>query len=55
MIWIVGNGSQVSYEWRRDNLVVSAHVRCYGTCPADVDGATREWAEAIDAEVRASR
>ena len=54
VIWIVGNGTQVSYAWRRGNLVLDAHMHCYGVCPADVDGAAREWAEAIDAEVQAS-
>jgi hypothetical protein len=53
VIWIVGNGNQVSYDWRRGNLVVSAPMHCYGICPADVDGATREWVNAIDAELRA--
>jgi hypothetical protein len=52
VIWILGNGNQVSYDWRRGNLVVSAHMHCYGICPSDVDGAAREWADEIDAELR---
>ena len=53
-LWAHGNGAQVTYQWRRDNLVVEAHVHCFGTCPQDVDSATRAWAEAIDAEAQAS-
>ena len=53
VIWIVGNGNQVSYDWRSGNLVVSAHMHCFGICPTDVDAAAREWADAIDAELTA--
>jgi hypothetical protein len=48
-----GNGSQVTYHWRRGNLVGEAHIHCFGTCPADVDQATRSWADAIDEASRA--
>ena len=48
-LWATGNGAQVTYHWRRGNLVGEVHIHCFGTCPADVDGATRAWAEAIDA------
>lgn len=55
-LWAHGNGRQVTYQWRRDNLVVEAHVHCYGECPPDtdaaVDAAARAWAEAIDAAAR---
>jgi hypothetical protein len=54
VIWIEGNGTQVSYEWRTGNLLASVHVHCYGSCPSDVDGEAREWAEAIEAAVRSS-
>jgi hypothetical protein len=53
-LWAHGHGREVTYHWRRDNLVVEVHVHCYGDCPsdvdADVDAAARAWAEAIDAE-----
>jgi hypothetical protein len=50
VLWATGNGSQVTYHWRRDNLVGEVHIHCFGSCPSDVDGATRAWAEAIDEE-----
>ncbi len=56
-LWAHGNGSQVTYHWRRGNLVVEAHLHCYGECEpgadADVDAAARAWADAIDEEARA--
>jgi hypothetical protein len=54
-LWASGNGPQVTYHWRRDNLVVEVHVHCFGVCPSDVDGAARAWAEAIDADARRVR
>jgi hypothetical protein len=55
-LWVHGNGRQVTYHWRRDNLVVEAHLHCYGECPPDtdaaVDAAARAWAEAIDEAAR---
>jgi hypothetical protein len=50
---VSGNGSQVTYHWRRANLVVEAHVHCFGRCSADVDAAARAWADRIDAAARA--
>ena len=47
------NGPEVTYHWRRGNLVVEAHLQCFGLCPADVAGAARAWAEAIDQAARA--
>jgi len=47
------NGPEVTYHWRRGNLVVEAHVQCLGLCPADVAGAARLWAEKIDETARA--
>jgi hypothetical protein len=44
----VTNGTEVTYHWRRGNLVVEAHVQCFGVCPGDVDAAARAWVEAID-------
>ena len=53
-LWAHGNGRQVTYHWRRDNLVIEVHVHCYGECgpdvDADVDAAARAWADAIDEE-----
>lgn len=54
VIWIEGNGTQVTYEWRTGNLVAAAHVHCYGSCPTDVDAAARTWADAIDEEARSA-
>ena len=53
-LWATGNGPQVTYHWRRGNLVVEVHIHCFGSCPSNVDEATRAWAEAIDAESRAN-
>ena len=47
---IGGNGPEVTYHWRRRNLVLEAHMQCFGTCPADFASAARAWAEAIDAQ-----
>lgn len=51
-LWVGGSGTEVTYHWRRGNLVVEAHVHCYGDCPSDVDAAARAWADAIDEEAR---
>jgi hypothetical protein len=53
LLWASGNGSQVTYHWRRGNLVGEVHIHCFGACPTTVDEATRAWAEAIDEEARA--
>jgi hypothetical protein len=49
---IGGNGPEVTYHWRRKNLVLEAHMQCFGTCPTDFGAAARAWAEAIDAQAR---
>jgi hypothetical protein len=57
-LWTHSNGREVTYHWRRDNLVTEVHVYCHGDCPdvdADVDAAARAWADAIDAEARSAR
>ena len=46
------NGMEVTYHWRRRNLVVEAHVDCFGVCPGDVDTAARAWVDAIDEAAR---
>ena len=56
-LWAHGHGREVTYHWRRDNLVTEVHVHCYGDCPdvdADVDAAARAWADAIDEEARSA-
>jgi hypothetical protein len=52
-LWVGGSGTQVTYHWRRGNLVVEAHVHCFGECPADADSAARAWADAVDAAAQA--
>jgi hypothetical protein len=56
-LWAHGHGREVTYHWRRDNLVTEVHLHCYGDCPdvdTDVDAAARAWAETIDEEARRS-
>jgi hypothetical protein len=52
-LWSEGNGTEVTYHWRRGNLFVEAHVDCFGYCPGNVDAATRAWVDAIDEVARA--
>jgi hypothetical protein len=47
------NGTEVTYHWRRSNLVVEAHLHCFGLCPGAVDAAARAWVDAIDEAARA--
>jgi hypothetical protein len=47
------NGTEVTYHWRRGNLVVEAHVHCFGFCPGDVGAAARAWVDAIDQAAKA--
>ena len=49
---VAGSGTQVTYHWRRGNLVLEAHIHCFGYCPGDVDAATRAWVDTIDEEAR---
>ena len=57
-LWAHGNGRQVTYHWRRNNLVTEVHVHCYGECgpdtDANVDAAARAWADAIDEKARSA-
>jgi hypothetical protein len=55
VLWVGGSGTQVTYHWRRSNLVLEAHVQCFGSCPGNVDAATRAWVDAVDAKARAPR
>jgi hypothetical protein len=53
--WVMrveGNGAQVTYHWRRGNLVFEAHIHCFGACPTNVDAAAFTWADSIDAAAR---
>ena len=52
LLEVAGNGTQVTYHVRRDNLVLEAHLHCYGSCPDDVEDAARQWIDAIDEEAR---
>ena len=54
VLMVDGNGTQATFHWRRDNVVVEAHVHCHGDCPPDVEPAAHAWAEKVDAEMRAS-
>jgi len=55
VLWVGGqNGAQVTYHWRRRNLVLEAHMHCFGNCPSDVDAVARAWAEAVDARAEPS-
>ena len=46
------NGPEVTYHWRRGNLVVEAHLQCFGVCPPDVAGAAHDWVETVDETAR---
>ena len=43
---------EVTYKWRRGNIVLEAHIQCLPTCPSDLDKAARAWVDAIDEEAR---
>jgi len=51
-IWAGGYSEEVTYKWRRENLVIEAHIQCLTTCPSDLDNTARGWVEAIDEEAR---
>jgi hypothetical protein len=48
-----GTGPEVTYHWRRGNLLLEAHMHCFGLCPPNLAAAARAWAGAIDARARA--
>jgi hypothetical protein len=33
VLWVAGYATQVTYHWRRSNLVIEAHIHCFGLCP----------------------
>jgi hypothetical protein len=46
-------GQEVTYGWRRSNLVLQVHVQCiFQICPSEILTAVRTWVDAIDEEVR---
>lgn len=47
-----GYSEEVTYKWRRGNLVLEAHIQCLTACRSDIDGAARAWVDAIDGEAR---
>jgi hypothetical protein len=47
-----GYSEEVTYKWRRDNLVLEAHIQCLPACRSDIDEAARAWVDAIDEEAR---
>jgi hypothetical protein len=47
-----GYSEEVTYKWRRGNLVLEAHIQCLPTCRSDIDEAARAWVDAIDEEGR---
>jgi hypothetical protein len=52
LLRVADDGEQVTYHWRRDNVLVEAHMHCFGACPAGLLSAARAWAERIDAAAR---
>jgi hypothetical protein len=54
LLWVaLSNGDEATFHWRRGNIVIEAHIQCFGSCPAGTVAATREWAEAIDTRASA--
>ena len=47
-----GYSEEVTYKWRRENLVIEAHIQCLTACRSDLDKAARGWVDAIDKEAR---
>jgi hypothetical protein len=47
----IGDTRNLTYKWRRENLVLEAHIGCLA-CPPDLDAALREWVDAIDEAAR---
>jgi hypothetical protein len=48
-------GQMATYGWRRNRLVLMAHVQCiFKTCPSEVGLAVRAWVDAIDHEAAAA-
>lgn len=45
-------GQEVTFGWRRANLMMQVHIQCISTCPSDIRSAARAWGDAIDHEAR---
>jgi hypothetical protein len=52
LLRLADDGEQATYHWRRDNVLIEAHMHCYGACPPGLASAARAWAERIDAATR---
>ena len=53
LLHVADGGEQVTFHWRRGNVLVEAHMHCFGVCPAGLVPAARAWAERIDAAAHA--
>jgi len=47
-----GYTEEVTYKWRRADLVLEAHIQCLSSCESDINEAARAWVDAIDEEAR---
>lgn len=47
-----GHTEEVTYKWRRGNLVFEAHIQCFTVCPSNIDEAARAWVDTIDDEAQ---
>jgi hypothetical protein len=47
-----GYSEEVTYKWRRGDLVLEVHIQCLPACRSDIDEAARAWVDAIDDEAR---
>lgn len=47
-----GYSEEVTYKWRRGNLLLEAHIQCLTACRSDINEAARAWVDAIDDEAR---
>jgi hypothetical protein len=47
-----GYSDEVTYKWRRESVVIEAHIQCLITCRSDLDKAARGWVDEIDKKAR---
>lgn len=47
-----GYTEEVTYKWRRADLILEAHIQCLSACRSDIDEAARVWVDAIDREAQ---
>jgi hypothetical protein len=47
-----GYTEEVTYKWRRADLVLEAHIQCLSACRSDINEAARAWVDAIDGEAQ---